>query len=288
MQSIVPTLWSSYLQTCAHLALPFKVTEHTTLNEKFDIQANAGVPAGKMPSLKILTIGNGGHRGVSGVNGFPLTVPIDHQADHAALYNHIPFVLRATNDDLGPTDRAKYALRKEITVDGTNYYAYYGKRLDFKDVVPSLKETVTDNGVSTSSVYTPTSANLNPTPPSISSTGVVTTSGEYLSASAVFAIPFTANDVAELIKVAKILYNDENYAVVSEFGFCTAIDNTVSVPTSGGQSNFLEAIACQIAFFVGAHYEMVFNTDGFDFRIEAGAVEPLLGAQSVTTTVVSK
>lgn len=285
MQSIVPTLWSSFLQTCAHLALPFKVAEHTTLNEKFDIQSGAGVPAGKMPSLNVLTIGNGGHRGVVGQNGFPLIVPIDHQADHAALYNHIPFVLRATNNDLSPTERAKYALRKEVTVEGVNYYAYYGKRLDLSDAVPQLKRTITENGNSTSSVYTPTTAALNPTPPAISNTGVVTTSGDYLSASAVISIPFTANDVAEIINVAKTLYNDENYAVISEFGFCTSIGNTVSVPTSGGQSNFLEAIACQIAFFVGAHYEMLWNTDGFDFRIEAGAVEPLLGAQSVATTV---
>lgn len=286
MQSIVSTLWSSHLQTCSFMKRPFTAHEHTTLNEKFEIQQGAAIQSGEIPGLNCLTIGNGGHRHEAGKSGFPLIVPIDHESWHAALYNHIPFVLRAVNDDLTPTQRAGYCLRKEITVDGSNYYAYYGKRLSLGDVVPTLKQTVVEDGNSVSSEYIPTSASLNPTAPAISNTQVVTTSGEYLSASGVISIPFTANDVAEIINVAKILYNDENYAVVSEFGFCTGIDRTVSVPTSSGQSNFKEVIACQVAFFVGAHYQMIFNSEGFDFRVEAGAVEPLLGSQSVTVSTL--
>ena len=283
MQSICTTLWATYLETCAHLGLPFTIKEHTTLNEKLEIQGSATLNTGEMPRLAILCIGNKGHRAVTGTDNFPLTVPVDHQADHAALYGQIPFVLRDTNNDLTPDQRAKYALRKTVNINGRNYYAYYGKRIDMADVVPKLQKTVVEDGQSTTTDYIPTTANLNPEWPDIPNTGAVSTSGSYLSASAVVSVNFGEFDVTELYNVAKIMYNDQNYAVISEFAFCTAVDRTVSVPTPSGNTNFKEAIACQVATFVGGHYELVYYSKGFDFKVELGANEPLLGAEEIVT-----
>jgi hypothetical protein len=283
MKRICPTIFASYLQTCNHMDVPFQVKEKSTLNEKLNIQATATLQPGEKPGLRYLVIGNGGHRAVSGANGFPLIDGIDHQADHAALYNQIPFVLRPLTDDLSPDMRANYALRTQITVEGINYIAYYAKRINMNGVTVKIKKTVVEDGVATTTDYQTSSANLNPVPPPMSSNGAVSTSGEYLSTSAVLAVPFTENDVNELMNVARILYNDDRYAVISEFGFCTGVDKTISISTTSGQTNFKEAIACQIATFVTAHYEMIFNTKGFDFRIETGAVEPLLGAEQIST-----
>jgi hypothetical protein len=286
MKSIQTSFASSFLQTCQHLDVPFVVLPHTTLNEKLGIQATASIQPTEMPGLRLLVIGNGGHRAITGVGGFPLTDIIDHQADHAALYNQIPFVLRALDNDLTPAERTKYALRKEVTINTRNYIAYYAMRLVTDNIQVKGTKTIVEDGISTSTDYVTTTANLNPVPPALSNTGAISTSGEYLSTSAVLAVPFNERDVTELLNVAKIMYNDERYAVISEFGFCTSIDRNVQVETTQGLTNFKEAIAVQIATFVAAHYELIFNTKGFDFRIETGAVEPLLGAEQISTATV--
>lgn len=283
MKSIQTTIFSSYLQTCEHLDVPFEILEHSTLNEKLGIQANAVLQQSERPGLRLLVIGNGGHRAVTGINGFPLTEVIDHQADHAALYNQTPFVLRTPDNDLTPAERTRYALRKDVTIDGRNYIAYYALRLNTDGVQVKVARTVVEDGISTTTDYETTTANLNPVPPTLPNSGTVSTSGEYLSTSAVLAVPFLERDATELLNVAKILYNDERYAVISEFGFCTSVDRNVQVETVNGLTNFKEAIGVQIATFVAAHYEIIFNTKGFDFRIETGAVEPLLGAEQIFT-----
>jgi hypothetical protein len=286
MSPITTTLWSAYLQTTSHLQLPFSIIEHTTVNERLEINQNQGLDAGKIPGMRYLVIGNQGHRAVAGQNNFALTVPVDHSADHASCYGPIPFVLRAVNEDLTPDEKAKYALRKPVTIGERNYYAYYAKRLDLSNTKVELKKTIKENGNSNTSPYVPTQANLYPVWPDVPVTGAVSTSGEYLSASAILNVNFTAKDVAELINVAKILYNDEAYAVVSEFGFCTGVDKTLSIQTPAGTTNMNEVVACQIATFVTGHYEMVYNNQGFDFQVELGAVQPLLGAEQITTATV--
>lgn len=286
MKSICPSIWSTYLLTCHHLNVPFVIQPNSTLNALLEIQASASLQANEKPGLHYLTIGNGGHRAVTGADGFPLTDSIDHQADHAALYNHIPFVIRDLDDDLAPEQRANYALRKQIVVDGLNKIAYYAKRINLNNIEVKIKKTVVEDGVATSTDYVTSSANLHPIPPVLPPVGAISTSGEYLSTSAILSIPFTEVDVAELLNVARTLYNDERYAVISEFGFCTGVDRIVQISTPLGQANFSEVIACQIATFVSAHYEMLFNTKGFDFSIETGAVEPLLGSEQISTATL--
>lgn len=286
MKPIVNTLWAAQLQTSVHFKLPFKVADHTTLNEKFSIQAAAGLQPNEMPSLLVYTIGDGGHKLVVGQNGRPLITPIDHQADHAALYNHVPFVLRTLDNDLSAAERERYALRAPVEIQGRYYYAYWARRLDLTGVEVTIKKTVKVDGEANSIIYVTDSGNLSPTPPDISSTGVVTTSGEYLSASAVVNIVFDERDVAEFLNVAKVLYNDESYAVISEIALCTGVDRTVQGQSTNGQINYKEIIATQVSAFVPVHYEMIYHNKGFDFSTEVGAAEPLLGSESIGTSVV--
>src|SRR5690606_35425852 len=273
--------------TCAHLKKPFVAQEHTTLNEKFDVQKNVTLNTGEMPSLGYWTIGNGGHKVQIGAQGFPKITPIDHQADHAALYSHLPFVLRDPTNDLPPATRDKYALRKEVSVEGRTYIAYYLKRLDLGETSVHLKRTQVADGVRTVTEYIPTSANLSPIAPSISNVGTVTTSGEYLSFSATITIVFDEFDVQELLNVANILYGDESYAVISEIGLCTGVDRTVAAQGQSGQFNYREVLSCQVAAFIPVHYEMIFHSQGFTYMSEVGAVEPLLGAVSMASGAVS-
>lgn len=285
MKLLQPTLWGSYLQTCAHLKRPFQVFPYTTLNEKLQVQQNVALQSGQMPSLMTYAIGNGGHKAEI-LNGLAKMSPLDHQADHAALYNQIPFVLRAVNDDLDANTRNLYAMRKEVTIDGRNYYAYYSKRLNLTDVTPGLKRTIkTDDGWSTTD-YLTSAANLNPVPPSTALEGAYSTSGEYLSASAIITVPFVKRDVDELKNVARIMYGDEEHAVISEIAFCTGVDRMVNISTPTGQVNWLEQIAVQIDTFAACYYQLVFESEGFNFSIEVGVSDPLLGEQQITTASV--
>lgn len=277
MQKIIPTQLANFLQVSSYIGKVFEKVANTTLNQKFDIQPNANLPQNAVPSLKCFTIGNGGHSYVQGTQGIPLSQGIDHTSGDFGLYNHIPFVLRPINDDLTTAERLRYCLYKLIDVDGVNYHAYYGKRLDTTDSqIRMTKRTVSD-GETVVEDYIPTEQNLSPTPPEIPNTGVITTSGEYLATSAIIPMPFTEADVKELYNVAQIIYGDSRYAIISEFGFCTGVDANVTINTPGGQVTFNEVIACQISAIITGHYELVYNSKGFDFSLEVGAVQPLLG-----------
>lgn len=287
MQKIVPTQLSNYLQVSSFLNTPFLQEDNSTLNQKFDIQASAQIPANMRPSLKCFTIGIGGHGYTMGANNIPLSQVVDHSSGDAGLYHHLPFVIRSINDDLTAGERSKYCLRKTITVDGVNYYAYYGKRLSMVGVVPSMtKRTIVDDQTVIEE-YKYTEQNLSPTPPDIPNTEAVTTSNEYLATSAIVPMPFTEQDVAELYNVAEVLFGDRRMAVISEFGFCTAVDADVSINTSAGAVNFKEVIGCQISAIISGHYELIFNSKGFDFSLEVGAVQPLLATNQIPTVTMS-
>lgn len=287
MQKIVPTQLSNYLQVSSFLDTPFQKFEDTTLNQKFDIQAGALLPPGSRPALKFYTIGIGGHGYTMGPNSIPLSQVIDHSSGDAGLYRHLPFVLRPINDDLTAGERSRYCLRKIVEVDGTNYVAYYGKRLNMTGVIPKMtKRTIVDDQTVIEE-YVYTEANLSPTPPEIPNTGAVTTSNEYLATSAIIPMPFTEADVAELYNVAEILFGDRRMAVISEFGFCTAVDADVSINTPAGAVTFKETICAQIATIISGHYEMIYNSKGFDFNLEVGAVQPLLATNQIPTMTMS-
>lgn len=287
MQKIVPTQLSNYLQVSNFLGTPFEKHPNTTLNQKFDIQANAVLQPTMRPTLQFYTIGIGGHTYTMGPNEIPLSDILDHSSGDAGLFKHLPFVIRPINDDLTAGERTKYCLRKTITVDNVSYYAYYGKRLSMAGVVPKMtKRTVVDDQTEIEE-YEYTEANLSPTPASIPNTDAVTTSNEYLATSAIVPMPFTEQDVAEMYNVAEILFGDRRMAIISEFGFCTGVNADVSINTSAGSVQFKEVIGAQITAIISGHYELIFNSKGFDFNLEVGAVQPLLATGQIPTITMS-
>ena len=287
MQKIVPTQLSNYLQVTNFLGTQFEQYDNTTLNQKFDIQASAVLQPSMKPSLKFYTIGIGGHTYTMGPNEIPLSDILDHSSGDAGLFKHLPFVIRPINDDLTPGERTKYCLRKIINVDNVNYYAYYGKRLDMSSVVPKMTKRTVVDGQTEIEEYVYTEANLSPTPASIPNTEAVTTSNEYLATSAIVPMPFTEADVAEMYNVAEILFGDRRMAIISEFGFCTGVDADVSISTSAGSVTFKEVICAQQCAIISGHYELIFNSKGFDFNLEVGAVQPLLATGQIPTVTMS-
>lgn len=279
MRKITRTIYGSKLQTELLLGLPYEHIANTTLNEKFDIQSGVLPNAGQMPKIGWFVIGNGGHRNQTGADGFPYSSPIQHDPADAALYNHLPFLLRLPSEDLTVLERERYGLRKQIVVNGQNYIAYYAKVLTMEDTqIQMLHNTVTD-GVVSQTPFIPTGANLNPTPAPIPATGVVTTNGDYLSASAYLNLSLSREDISELVEVARIMYDNENYAVISEIGLVAGVPRIVNVPGPGGSGNisYQEAICAQITSHMTAYYSVGYTNEGFEFALELGATEALIG-----------
>jgi hypothetical protein len=290
MKILTRTCYGALLQACQLLDVPFVLVPNTTLNEKFQVQAGVAPSTGEMPALNYYCIGNGGHANLTGADGFPYTTPLQHLATDAALYKPLPFIMRPLGQDLDPTTMQQYALRTIITApSGTQYIAYYAKRLNIASsgVEPSMTLNTTTNGVTSTQPFVPTSNNLNPTPPPVSSSGVVTTNGSYITSSAIIDINFDANDVAELINCCQILFNNELYAVISEIGLCSGVDQLVTVPANGAQPalTYNEAIAVQIMTHVTSYYSVGSSNQGVEIDVQIGATEPLYGATNVTTSL---
>lgn len=276
MRIITRTLLGANLQTALLLNLPFTVSASTTLNEKFNIEAGTALDPGVIPKVRYYCIGNSGHRVITGADGIPYTSPINHRASDFALFNHLPFVLRELSDDLTLTQRAAYGLRKLEVINGVNYIAYYLKRIDVSSVSTEMYHTTVVDGISSTVPFIPGNDNLNPEHPALPNEGVISTDGNYLTASAIVPINFTEFDVTELMNVASILYDNEERAIISEIGLCSGVDKVVTSTGAGGNINYNEAIAVQIVTHITGYYPVGFTNIGFELQIEAGATEPML------------
>jgi hypothetical protein len=276
MQSTVRTVYAAYLQTCQLLGLPIVLKPNSTLNEKFNIHSNISIADSDRPSMKYLSIGIGGHRMVTGTNGIGRPEVVQHSPRNAALYSHLPFVLRLPNDDLLANERAKYRLRRLESHDGTVYVAYYLKVLDMTATLPQLElRTVVDN-ITTATEFNPTLADLNPTPPAINSSGVLTTTGDYIAATGKVPFVMTADEITELLNVANIIYGDEGYAMISEFALCSGVDRTVIGDFNGTSVAYTDAIGVQVLNFVSQFIHVPSNNNGINIELDVGSVEPLL------------
>src|SRR5574343_1642511 len=173
MKSVIRTIYGAALQTAQLLNLPHVIPPHSTLNEKFNINAAMTIPDTEIPHIRYVGIGNGGHRVVVGSNNISYNQPIQHLPRHAGLYNQLPFVLRPITNDLTPQERNKYRLRTILQHGGVSYAAYYLKTIDLTNSVVDMEYYTVENGITTSSTFAPNSSDLNPTPPDLSSTGVV-------------------------------------------------------------------------------------------------------------------
>ncbi|MCO6704809.1 hypothetical protein [Streptomyces sp. CHB9.2] len=277
MKTITRSIWGSSLQTSLLLGQKPTILEHSTLNEKHGILVDEKLGDAERPAMQYYCIGNGGHKNMVGADGAQYTSPIPHRAWDAALYRQLPFVLRRVDNDLDPVARQRYGLRKLVNIGGVNYFAYYLKRISMANTAPAITHTIVNGSQKETEDYVPTLANLNPQPPAMSNTGVITTSGDYLSTSQILTLVFTAEDVLELINACRILYDNEAYAVISEIGMVSGVDRNAQVQGPGNTTfNMKEVICAQIASFITTHHSVAFTNKGFSQDIELGATEPLL------------
>lgn len=276
METYRRTVYGAALQTAQVLGLPVVIHPNTTLNEKLSINPTASLGAHEVPTMKYISIGIGGHRGTTGPDGMALIETLQHSAADASSYRMLPYVMRTASTDLTDAERARYALRRLETHNGIEYAVYYLRRIDLTDVTIALKKKIVSNGRETIRDFVPGVDVLDPVPP-ITTPGSNQTDGTYLYATAQVNIDFDSFDAQEIINSAKILYNNEKYAFISEFGFVTGVDRTMPTPVSGGGSfQMNEVVAAQIFCHVSALQPIYNQKNGFEALYEVGISEPLM------------
>lgn len=289
--NVTRTAIGALLQTTKFLGLPpkFALLKNTTLNQKFSVQNGVMPSDGQVLSFRYLVIGNKGHYTVVADDGSDETDVRVHRTNHNGLYNHIPFVLRETTEDLTSIEREKYALRVPIEIRGKAYYAYYARRINISAVVPQLLEIEIVNGVETTKPYVPTVEDLNPIPPVISNSGTVVGSRKYIAASAIVEVKFTKDDIAEIVNAHRIRTGSTRSPVISEIGLVTGIDKLVQGPAGGGGSfDYNEVIGAQIAVHVATNHPIAYNSNGLTMVYDIGSSEPMLGDQALNVAEFAK
>ena len=246
----VKSLNMMILNELASQGLPFITTPHSTLNEKFNAGLITPPSNQEYPLIKYLAIGRGGATS-STVGGSIDIEYLLHRTDDACLFDHLPFIVRTVNNDLNSTERAKYRLRKLITVGGIDYFAYYLK------VIPNLPTTIETNvltmvdGILSSSVaYDSKPSRLNPTPVDLTEVGLSLAEGKHLSVSFDINITLDASDVLNIINANEIIHNTSSLTIVSELAPVAGFDYTTTSNDGGHTVNYTEVRCAQVMAFL--------------------------------------
>lgn len=213
------------IQLSQLFGLPVEIQEFSTLNEKFSCHESEEPTASEVPIARYICIGNGGHRAIS-TNNITSIQSVPRLTLAAALYSHMPFVLRPITDDLTVTQRTQYRLRVIETYGGVDYAAYYLRTFDAGDV------TITND-------HTAVQGDMFPVAPTTTSDGIISTIAE---------VPFvlSATEVTAIKDAQQIIHGAEGFATISEIGLVTGIDRNLTGTFNGVDATYTEAIATQL------------------------------------------
>lgn len=290
-RSAVSTIWYDRLATAMTYKQPLTIQQYTTLNEKLGINNTQTLPANVYPSVSYMAIGDKGHSVTPVTNASTGAVEdvdietIQHAPNHGALYGQKPFVIRPLNNDLTGAQRSKYAMRKNVTINGTQYYAYYLKRLDMttSEITTVLYSQV--NGVETVTPYEPDAATLNPQQIIPDSQLANDLMGTYIRNAIKYTIAFDSDDMNEYVNACVILGQSSANVKITELAICQGLDYTANVESNGSDVPFTDAIAVQISHYAPVFEMVKFSTLGFNVVLLTGMNRPLFTAEQLVTVV---
>lgn len=271
----VRTVWGLLLQAAALQQTPLQYYEHSTMNEKLDIQAGVYPPNGVYPKLAYYALGIGGLKATLDTSGLMSFDNYQHQVSDAMPFNIVPMVLREITNDLTVTERANYGLRKRLTINGTAYYAYYLRRLNLTGIKPTINKKVVSNGVATITPWTPDSSVMNPEPTDYTATDAAIMDGTYLMVNSPNTIQLELWEITELLNVGEILYGDAAKMNIGEVCLVSGVDKAVNVDSNGSTVTFNEVIAAQVNDFIPAMVPLAQVNNEFTMTIDLGGGEPM-------------
>jgi len=271
------TIIGAHLQTTKMLGLHVDIKQNTTLNEKLSIHQDRLLNLSDIPNIKYLVIGNGGHTPLTDASGVVRNESIPHTPADVSLYNQIPFVLRSVNNDLSDIERNKYRLRKKLSIGGVNYIGYYMKVLTNDALRPTIEHRTIAKGVITTTLQDFTSADLNPTVPTINTNTNVVADGTYLVVSAKMSFHMDLTDIQDLISAVTILTGDSSGAIISEIGICSGVDILISdIDITSNRFEYSESLATQINSFIGTYIDVNTANSDISLTMDMGSNEPMM------------
>lgn len=278
MKLVTSHIMGIRLQDLNLLGLQYSNVPNTTLNELFGVQAGVAVDPGKYPDMAYLAIGNGGHTVATTADGLAYPQLKNHDPQDCALISHLPFVLCLPNEDLSPAVQSNYGMRTPVTINGINYIAYYLRKLDLTNTQVQMLLNTVNNGVTSSVPWVPNSGNLHPTGAIPPSTGVVVTSGQYVSVQAVVQVALADADIQNLMNVAQILYGNTGLAIISEMALVAAQPKLITAQQQGsGTLTYTEAVGAIICSSMSAFYHLPSLNDSLTLAFDVGGAESLYG-----------
>lgn len=261
------TLYGLDLALAQLFGAPYECLPNTTLNEKFNIYPNINVTPGSYPTLQYICIGVGGDSGIVDTEQW---VYSQHSPIDAALFQHIPFIIRTPEDDLTATEKMKYRFRREEVHNGKTHICYYLKKIPNNLYDQKFFKITTVNGESYLKQHKLNTADLlNPVPRTrmlnIKDLGET----EFITKLTRFKLTLSAEELSELEKVYSIF--NLRHRRLSEFGLCTGIDYDTG--------EYQEATCVQIGFHFGMNLDLTYsiNTQASVTKyIELGGAEALI------------
>ena len=158
----VTTILAIENQLTASLGIKMNCSPSTTLNSKLGILADV-VPE-VVPRIRYFGIGINGYANLTSENN--IAQPFMPLATQFDLLEGIPF--RCVTEPLQGEEAKQYAMRDKVVIDGTTYYRYWLKKIEFESSTVRLTKVVDK----VEEQYTLDSANLYPTPSDLFPTDV--------------------------------------------------------------------------------------------------------------------
>lgn len=274
---VVRTISADYLSTHKALGLDFVPSPNSTMNQKFNIFPKELPRKGEYPNIRYLVIGRGGAKISTSTNGYPIPVQKVHRARDAALFDHLPFVVRRVSEDLNPVQRANYRLRTLITSkSGETYVAYYGKYLDVSNVTVNMELRHVENGKITTTAFEHNVGDLTPKAVEHSNINKNDPNADCLVVTAKVDAGLNDNDIKEIIHACSIIDGDSNSAILSEIGVASALDRRMEGIFGTAKDTYVEAISAQISAFVFKYVLLDETMTNLDLVLDFGASELLL------------
>lgn len=278
MKKSTRTICGAVLDTARRYGDPVPVMPNSTLNQKFDVFPNEKLRPGEYPQTQYLAIGMNGVRINMENDGLYTTTYREYQPGWASLFLHVPFLIRPVDNDITPSERLAYRMRRVIPdlVNGTRLVGYYLRKID--TTLHPLKvehRTFIGNNISSNPWSHPPEA-LTPVPLNVNPNQRLRTGDDYLAVNKPLEINFSPNDIQELMDVANILYGNPEKANITEFALVSGVDRNVQGVFNGVNGNYTEACYAQITDFVKSTISAPNALRGQKLFIDAGSNEPML------------
>lgn len=280
------TLNAMRVQNALFLDIDHEYPENSTYNEHLGILAERLPEPRERSCLRYIGLGNAGHRPGNGPNGITIPKPVRHRATDSGAYNAIPWILRPVENDLSDDVRQNYALRRMETHANRRYWAYYLKRIDNRGIRTRDYKITVEEGKQTTLDFKYSEQDNRPTPPELPSHDynvddkVAMQDGEYVLSNADLDVRMDEFDAQEFQNVARVLYGDPDFAIISELFLLTGVDAMAEGDAvDGSPFQYEEAIGTQIAYHMTCFNNIAITNDRLTYKFKIGQSVPFfLGA----------